>query len=357
MRWSTPQALVLLPLLLWSALAGVATGQTSIREAGSTLLHPLMDLWAEAYMSAHPDVRIETHVPGQGSGSAVGIASSIAGEVEIGGSDAPLHDNSSTQPRMLSIPIAVSAQQVDFNVPEFHDASLRLSGPVLAAIYDGTLTVWDDPRIAGLNPTLHLPHHRIVPIRRADNSVDTYLFTEYLASTTPSWERTVHYGLRVTWPAIDVALAERGNAGVVELCKEVPYSLAYVGVSLLGPTQAGGLGIASLQDRDGEFVQPTPKTIALAADTRAAAVATDDDLSIVYVGGRNAYPIVNLEYAIVRLRQPDSGVASAVRGFLDWAIDPKGGNTESFLGPVHFVALPAKVLALSRSEIASITGP
>lgn len=316
-----------------------------------------MDAWADAYASTHPNVRIETHVPGLASGSGAGIAASIGGQAQIGASDAPLGEGQPAQPRMLNIPLAVSALQIDYHVPELTGKPLRLSGPLLAGIYDGSVSTWDDPRIVALNRGLPLPHHHIVPIRRAEGSGGTYLFTEYLSRTTPQWDKAVHYAFSVPWPVVDTGLTERGNMGVLELCKEVPYSIAYVGITLLAATRADGLGIASLQNRDGEFLQPTPQTIAAAARARAAAMPPDGRMSLVYAPGRDAYPIASLEYAIVRQRQTTTDIAATLRAFLEWAIDPSGGNSPLYLDQAYFVPLPAKAAAVSRSQIATIAGP
>ncbi len=338
-------------LCVWLEAPGYAA--TRLSESGSTLLHPLMDIWVDAYRSEHPDVHIETLA----SGSGAGIAAAISGEVQLGASDAPLKDDQMVAPAMLNIPLAVSAQQIDYHVPELGKEPLELNGSVLADIYDGSVTSWDDRRIAQLNPGITLPRHRIVPIRRAEASGDTYLFTEYLSRSSPQWDRTVHYGTRVNWPPIDTALEDLGNTGVIQLCHHVPYSIAYVGISLLDHARADGLGIASLQNRDGQFLQPDAKSIAAAVRSGVTKVPKDGRISLVFVPGAAAYPIVNFQYAIVRQQQSAADVAAALRAFLAWAVDPSGGSRAAFLDQVHFVPLPNDVLELSRSQIASIHGP
>ncbi len=346
-----------LPLLLCVALCvcvqGPGYAATRLSESGSTLLYPLVDTWAAAYESGHPEVQIETLA----SGSGAGIAAAISGQVQIGASDAPLKDDQMRVPPMLNIPLAVGAQQIDYHVPELGKEPLKLNGAALAGIYDGSVAFWDDRRIAQLNPAVTLPHHRIVPIRRAEGSGDTYLFTEYLSRSSPQWDRTVHYGTRVNWPAVETAIEDLGNTGVLQLCYRVPYSIAYVGISLLDTARADGLGIASLQNSDGEFLQPDPKSIAAAVRAGITKVPKDGRMTFVFVAGAGAYPIVNFEYAIIRQRQSANDVAAAMRAFLAWTVDPAGGNGPSFLDAVHFVPLPNDILELSRSQIASIQGP
>ncbi|MGP6156295.1 MAG: phosphate ABC transporter substrate-binding protein PstS [Vulcanimicrobiaceae bacterium] len=346
-------ALVLLSVAICVSLGRVAHAATDLSESGSTLLYPLMDLWSAAYTAAHPDVRLETLA----SGSGAGIASAIAGKIQIGASDAPLRDDQMTQPRMLDVPLAISAQQIDYNLPEVSGAPLRLSGPLLAAIYSGAVAMWDDRRVAALNPDRKLPHHPIVLIRRAEASGDTYLFTEYLSRTTPEWDGSVHYATRVKWPLVPSAIEDLGNMGVMQLCRRVPYSIAYVGISLLDSAQAAGLGVASLQNRDGQFVPPTRQTIEAAVRGSAGTIPADGRLSLVFAPGPDSYPIVNIEYAIVRRQQTSSDLAATLRAFLNWATDPTGGNAPTYLERVHFVALPANVLDVSRSLVATIAGP
>jgi phosphate transport system substrate-binding protein len=335
------------------ALPAPGYAATRLSESGSTLLHPLLDAWAAAYETVHPDVLIETAA----SGSGAGIAAAIAGQVQIGASDAPLRDDQMSAPDMLNIPLAVSAQQVDYHVPELGKHPLKVDGRVLAGIYDASVAFWDDRRIAALNPGASLPHRRIVPIRRAEASGDTYLFTEYLSRSSPQWDRTVHYGTRVIWPRVDTALEDLGNTGVLQLCYRVPYSIAYVGISLLDTARTDGLSIASLQNGAGEFLQPDPSSIAAAVRSGVSKVPKDGRITLVDVAGPGVYPIVNFEYAIVRQRQSAADVAAAVRAFLAWTVDPAGGSSPSFLDQVHFLALPDPILELSRAQIASIQGP
>src|SRR5271165_6721286 len=157
-----PSIFALLFFLGGTALADA----TRLSESGSTLLYPLMNSWANAYSDDHPDVAIDTFA----SGSGAGIAAAISGSTQLGASDAPLKDSQLEQQgtRMLNIPVAVSAQQVNFNVPELNGVTLKLNGTVLAGIYTGAIAMWDDRRIAALNAGTLLPHRGIIPIRRAE---------------------------------------------------------------------------------------------------------------------------------------------------------------------------------------------
>src|SRR5215469_7657882 len=162
-------ALALAALLLASG-AGRALAATNLLETGSTLLYPLMNLWVADYQKDNKDVQITT----QGTGSGTGISQAIAGVAQIGASDAYMADAQMKASPMLNIPLAISAQQINYNIPGLNDANLNLSGPVLAGIYSGDIKFWDDSKIKDINKALasKLPHQAIVPIHRADGSGD-----------------------------------------------------------------------------------------------------------------------------------------------------------------------------------------
>jgi phosphate transport system substrate-binding protein len=144
--------------------AGPAPGPQTLPETGSTLLYPLLRTWASAYHQQHGNVSISTAATGSGKG----IAAASAGTVDIGASDAYLSSDMVTNPAMLNVPLAISAQQVNYNLPGLKPGiHVRLDGPALAQMYQGTITAWNDPRIAALNPGVALPGTRVVPLRAA----------------------------------------------------------------------------------------------------------------------------------------------------------------------------------------------
>jgi phosphate transport system substrate-binding protein len=337
----------LLAVFLWAAPGAAA----ELSQSGSTMFHPLMVKWAAAYSEKQPGTTFVT----QASGSGAGIADAIAGRVELGASDAPLKDEQiAGPPASLNIPLAVGAQQIDYNLPEVRGINLRLSGDVLAGIYLGKIFMWDDKRIADLNPQVELPHHRIIPIHRSEGSGDTFLFTSYLAKTAPEWAAAVKTGTKVNWPAVDGGLEAIGNNGVAQLCDGTAYSIAYIGISWLEYAKAHALGVAALQNAAGRFLPPSSAAVGAAVAAGAAAIGSDGRLSLVDVKDPGAYPIVNLEYGIVLRRQHSPADAAALKDFLNWAVDPAGGNRAGFLDAVHFAALPDNVRAISRRLIASI---
>jgi phosphate transport system substrate-binding protein len=330
---------------------GWAAGTVNILETGSSLLYPLFNLWVPAYTHADPGVKITT----QSTGSGTGIAQSVAGIAQIGASDAYMSNALMKQhPDMLNIPLAISMQMVNYNLPGLNSRHLKLSGPVLAGIYEGKIRFWDDARISGLNTGVKLPHHTIIPVHRADGSGDTFIFTQFLSFSTPAWANSISYGTTVSWPAVSGELGAEGNQGMVSATKGNPYSIAYIGTSYQNWIEKDGLGIALLKNRDGNFVLANARTGAAAAAVMVPKTPKDERISLIFAPGRESYPIINYEYALVNRKQPSAQMAVALRNLFTWAISSRGGNAPDFMKKVHFVALPPSVVKLSTDQIAEI---
>lgn len=330
--------------------AGNPASPVTVTETGSTLMLPYLQQLVGPLRQVYPNIILQP----SGGGSGKGIADALGGAVDLGGSDAYL-GNSQQQANLdvLDLPVVVSAQAVDYNLPGLND--LRLNGELLARIYRGEVTRWNDPAISALNPGVTLPGTAVVPVRRAEPSGDTFLFTQFLSNSTDSWRTTPGYGASVDWPAVPGELAARGNAGMVSTCGATPGCVAYVGVSAEHAAAAAGLSQAQLQNRAGNFLQPTHDTVSAALYTAQQLVPDDLRQSLVYASGANSYPIVNYEYLMVKTTQRGADRAMAIRTLLSWLIDPAGGSSPEHLSPVNFVALPDGVLARVRAAIPRIT--
>ena len=298
------------------------------------------------------------HITTAGTGSGTGISQASTGTVQIGASDAYMLDSQMSQtPDMLNIPLAISAQQINYNVPEIPASThLNLSGPVLAGIYNGSITYWDDPQIKDINQAVAnlLPHKVIIPIHRSDGSGDTFIFTQYLTKSTPSWSNAIGFGTTVNWPSVSSSQAALGNGGMVQAAAQNKYSIAYIGVSFFDDAEKAGLGYAFLQNKDGNFVDITKDNINSAASALVSQTPTDERISLVYAPGPNSYPIINYEYAIVKKTQSNPDTATALSTFLNWALDPNNGNSPQCVDKVHFIPLPPSIVQLSKAQIAQI---
>ena len=341
----------ILALALGASVMAGADGSINILETGSSLLYPLFNLWVPAYGQSNPNVQITT----QSTGSGTGISQAVEGIAQIGVSDAYMSDALLKEHSdMLNIPLAISMQMVNYNLPGLNQEHLKLSGPVLAEIYQGKVQKWNDAAIAGLNPGVHLPDHAIIAVHRADGSGDTFIFTQYLSFSTPDWGNSIRYGTTVSWPAVSGGLGAVGNPGMITTTKDNPYSISYIGSSYQNAIESDGLGIAMLQNHDGKFVLPEAKTADAAAAIMQPKTPKDERISLIFAPGADCYPIINYEYAIVNRKQPSAEMAGALRKFFTWAISLSGGNAAQFMEEVHFVPLPAPVVKLSAAQIAEI---
>ncbi len=335
-----------------SSLENWPTTAVSLQETGSSLLFPLFNLWVQQIAKDWPSVTVQT----ASTGSGAGVTAAETGTANIGASDAYLAPAAVQQyPDLENIPLAISAQQVSYNIPGLSAIThVKLSGKVLAGIYQGTITNWDNAKITALNPGVKIPSLTIVPIHRVESSGDTFLFTSFLSASDPSgW--TIAPDTTVTWPNVPGALTAMGNGGMVTTCQNTPGCVAYIGISYLKQATTAGLGYAALQNKAGHFEAPSPASITAEADSFTASTPSSGTVSMIYGSQSDGYPIVNYEYAIVPTKQPSALAAQAVKAVLAWAIDPTGGAASTYLGQVGFVALPTAVQSISTRLISKVS--
>jgi phosphate transport system substrate-binding protein len=334
-----------------ASLENWPTQTVALQETGSSLLFPLFQLWAQKIQQQWPSVSITSAATGSGTG----ISSAAAGTVNIGASDAYLSSAQMQQyPGLENIPLAISAQQVNYNVPGI-TAHLKLDGLTVSAIYQGQVTNWNDAKIAALNPGVSLPNLPIVTVHRSDSSGDTFLFSSFLSAADPTgWGQRIPPGTTVSWPTAPGAVAAQGNGGVLQACQRSPGCIAYIGISYLNQATAAGLGYASLKNKAGNFELPSQATISSAASSFANQTPANAAISMIFGPAPDGYPIVNYEYAIVPTKQPNALAAQAVKAVLAWSVDSSGGSAPTYLDQVNFVALPTQVLAISAKLISKV---
>jgi phosphate transport system substrate-binding protein len=315
--------------------AAVASAATALQGAGSTLVAPIEAEWAVAWAQSTGNPT-PTY---QAVGSGTGLKDIGAGLVDFGGSDAPLSASTTSCGGCVQIPWALSATGVSFNVPGVH--KLHLSGPVLANIYLGRITNWNDKRITSLNKGQHLPNLRITPVHRSDGSGDSYAFTDYESAISSAFRGGIG---RATKPSFPVGPGAAGNSGMVTVLEGTPGSVAYIAVSYL---IARRLPAAAIQNAAGRWVYPNLSNISNAAST-VHSVPSSGELHIVNPGRRakSAYPISTFTYAIVRSTDP-FGNGAALKSFISYAIG--GGQS---LGPrLDFVPLPNFIRNSDRAKL------
>jgi phosphate transport system substrate-binding protein len=324
-----------------------ASAAQRLSETGSSLMAPLFALWGPAYHAQFSQVNIST----ASSSSGTGISSAAAGTTDIGTSDAYLSPADVTKhTNLVNIPLAVAALMVICHVPEAGPSThLKLNGTVLARIFAGQITTWNDPAIKNLNPGVTLPGTAIVLVHRADTSGSTFLFTSYMNAQDPAdWSSSL-IGTTVAWPKQPGEMAATGSNGIIAAVHDTPGAIGYVGVSYLSTVTRDGEGEVALGNSAGNYVLPSASTIqaGLASFTNTPA---NETISLINGSGAGVYPIINYEYAIVSTSQASATRAQDLRAFLNWAISTGTGQ----LAQVNFQPLPPSVVTLSQAQIAKI---
>jgi len=294
--------------------AAILQAQTTINGAGSTFIYPMFSKWSNDYHKMNPDVEINY----QSIGSGGGINQLTAGTVEIGASDAPLNDEQiaaceKAHGPVVHLPEAMGAVAVTYNVPGVK-ATLKFTGEVIAKIYLGQITKWDDPAIKALNSGVILPDNQIVVVHRSDGSGDTYIFVDYLCKVSDDWKSKVGKGTSVNWP---VGIGAKGNEGVTGQIEQTPYTIGYV--TLIYALQ-NNVPFGSVKNAAGEFIHPTIQSVTDAAANAAKVVPADLRFSITNAPGKTSYPISSATWLIVYVEQTDYSVAKKTVDFLHWVL-------------------------------------
>jgi phosphate transport system substrate-binding protein len=327
--------------------AAPSTG--TLTETGSSVMFPLVSEWQSGYSAKYPGIKIST----ASTNSGTGISDAGQGLVNLGTADAYMNASDTTQyPTLENIPMGVDAIEVIYNLPSL-TAPLNLSGTVLAQIYDGKITTWNNAAIAKLNPGVTLPSTTIVTIHRADSSGSTVLFAQYLNAQDPADWPSGLISSTPTWPSVPGSLAETGSGAMVSTAGSTPGSIAYVGVSYASQIAAAKLSAAALANAAGKYTTATPAALTAAVSSFPAAPANGSE-SLINTKAAAGYPISGYEYAIVNTSQSSTTQADILQNFLYWALTT--GSSSSYLGKVGFVPLPKATFDVALNLITSISG-
>ncbi|HEY6274103.1 MAG TPA: phosphate ABC transporter substrate-binding protein PstS [Terriglobales bacterium] len=329
----------LLALLLVACL-GSAVAQTNLNGAGATFPYPIYSKWFNEYHNQHPEVAINY----QSIGSGGGIAQLQKRTVDFGASDGPMNDQqlADTPFKIFHIPTVLGADVPTYNVPGIA-TELKFTGDVLADIYLGKITKWNDPRLAKANPGVKFPDMDIVVVHRSDGSGTTYIWTDYLTKVSPAWASGPKKGTSVNWP---VGLGGKGNEGVAGTVKQTEGSIGYVELIY---AISNNMAYGSVQNPAGKFVKAS-----LASVTAAAASVKDmpDDfrVSITNAPGADAYPISSFTWLLVPVDWSDANKGKAFVDFLNWMLDKGQTMTE----PLAYAPLPKTVAIKVKARIKEI---
>jgi len=337
----TCSTLLVLAALAMTALAGQASAETLINGAGATFPYPLYSKWFSEYAKVDPSVKFNY----QSIGSGGGIKQILAQTVDFGATDKFLTDEQlkSAPGKILHIPTVMGAVVVTYNIPGI-GKGLKMTPDVLADIYLGKITKWNDPRIASVNKTIKLPANDIVVVHRSDGSGTSAIFTDYLSNVSAEWRNKVGMGASVNWP---VGLGGKGNEGVAGQIKNVKNSIGYVELAYAHENK---LPYASLKNASGSFVEPTIKSTSAAAAGAAKSMPADFRVSLVNQPGKDTYPIVGFTWLLVYQQQKNAANGKKLVEFLNWELK-KG---QKMAADILYAPLPEKVVKMVEKTIKTI---
>ena len=308
---------------------GVSLAQAQkLTGAGATFPYPIYSKWFSEYAAAHPGVEINY----QSIGSGGGIRQVTAGLVDFGATDGPATDEqlASSKTKLVHIPTVMGAVVPIFNVPGISD--VKFSPDVLADIFLGRITTWNDARIAKDNPGVSLPGQKIIVVHRSDGSGTTYIFTDYLGKVSPEWANGPGKGTSPAWP---VGVGGKGNEGVAGLVRQLPGALGYV--ELIYALQ-NHISFGAVKNAAGNWEKGS-----IAGVTEAAAsikqLPADYRVSITNAPGANAYPISSFTWLLVPLKSPDAAKGKVIKDLLSWIIN----SGESEAPALSYAPLPKNV--------------
>jgi phosphate transport system substrate-binding protein len=332
------------PATSTAATAIPSGGPGTLTGAGSTYVAPFFALAFARYHQLHAAVTVN-YSP---VGSSAGIAAISARQVNFGASDVPMNASELAAAKggpVTQVPDALGAEGVAYNLNLPAGARLHLTGPVLARIFLGQITRWDDPAITALNPGITLPGASIAVVHRSDGSGTTYIFSNYLSSVDPAWAAKVGTAKTLHWP---VGEGAEGNGSVTSTVFRTPFSIGYIEQAY---SQGLVLPFAEIRNQAGNYVLPSTQTIAAAAAQKPTITPTD--FSIVNQPGASSYPISGYSWALIYTHQPSQATGQDLVTMLDWLTH----DGQAYATANLYVPLPAQVRQLARTMLQQVTGP
>ena len=326
-------------LAVWiTALAMGANAQTTITGAGATFPFPIYSKWSEAYKD-----KTNVQLNYQSIGSSGGIKQIKTGTVDFGATDAPLKADELAAAGLVQFPTVLGGVVPIINVEGVRPGDIQLTGEVLADIFLGTITQWNDTRITALNPKIKLPAESITVIHRADGSGTTFIFTDYLNEVSKGWAERVGKGAAVKWPAA-TSVGGKGNEGVAANVTRVKNSIGYVEYAY---AKKNRMNYVKLQNRNGKYVEPDDATFAAAAAGADWFGTPGLGISLVNQKGEQAWPITGATFILMYREPKNSATSQETIKFFDWAF----ANGSKLAADLDYVPLPKSLTDRIRSEV------
>jgi phosphate transport system substrate-binding protein len=328
----TVAATVFTCIAMGSAMAADITG------AGATFPFPIYAKWAEGYKAA-----TGTGMNYQSIGSSGGIKQIRAKTVTFGATDAPVPGAELDKDGMVQFPAIIGGTVPVLNLDGFKPGELRITGPVLAEVFMGTISKWNDAKLAALNPGKNLPDVAITVVHRADGSGTTFNFTDYLSAISKEWADKVGKNAAVKWPAAS-SVGGKGNEGVAANVNRIKGSVGYVEYAYV---KKNGMNFMQLQNADGRYVAPDDKTFAAAAAGADWFSVPGMGVSMVNAKGATAWPISTASFILMYKQPADKAASAEALKFFDWAFK----NGAKMADDLDYVALPSSLTDQIRSRV------
>jgi phosphate transport system substrate-binding protein len=324
-----------------SPSAAPAPSPLSLTATGATFPFPIYSKWFAEYNRIHPDIQINYNSLGSGAG----IRQLQAGTVDFGASDVPMTDEQLHQAKVpvLHFPTVLGAVVATYNI-EGVNQELNFTGQVLADIFMGKITKWNDPALASINKSVKLPDTDIVVVHRSDGSGTSFVWTDYLSKVSPEWETKVGRNASVNWP---VGLGGKGSEGVTGMVKETPGALGYVELTYAIQNK---LLYGRVKNSAGVFQKADLAAVTAAAASEARKIPADFRVSITNASGKAAYPICTFTYMLIPSKIDDPAKKNALKDFLHWMLNDGQNDAEG----LFYAKLPKDVVARELKAIAQI---
>jgi phosphate transport system substrate-binding protein len=308
--------------------------------AGATFPNPMYSKWFSDYHKLHPDIEINYQPIGSGGG----IRQVLAQTVDFGASDGPMTDEQLSQAKIkiLHIPTVLGADVPAYNVPGV-DQELKFTPDVLADIFLGKISTWNDPRIMSANPGVKLPAQPIIVIHRAEASGTTYIFTDYLSKVSPDWASGPGKGASIKWP---VGLGGKGNEGVAGLIRQMEGSIGYI--ELVYAVQ-NKISFGVVKNSSGNFVKASLDSVTAAA-AAVPKMPADFRVSITNAPGKDSYPISSFTWLLIPVQSKDAAKGKIIVDFLNWMLD----DGEKMTADLTYAPLPPSVVDKVRTAIQQV---
>ena len=331
--------MIMLLTLVLTTLPYTALAEQPLSGAGSTFVYPLLSKWAYQYEKA-TGVKINYQPIGSGGG----IQQIIAKTVDFGASDAPLSDKELNEHGLIQMPDVAGGVAIAYNIPGV-GKGLKFTPQLLADIYLGKITNWNDPQIKAVNPDTRLPNFPIIVVHRSDGSGTTFIFTSYLSKISPQWAKKVGSSISVNWPA---GIGGKGNTGVAGFIEKTRGSIGYVELAYV---IQNNMPYGAVQNKSGNFVFPSIESCKAAASTIKK---IPDDFNIMFVDpeGKDAYPIAGFTYLIIYKHQTDPVKGKELLNFIKWIYSKDAQETAASL---DYVPLPQAVIHKINEQLKEVT--